>query len=36
MRTGRFYVGLAVDGNQEANGVHVYTTATFRQVKVNR
>ncbi|MFC7106297.1 Ig-like domain-containing protein [Nonomuraea rubra] len=36
MRTGRFYVGLAVDGNQEANGVHVYTTATFSQVKVNR
>lgn len=36
MRTGRFYVGLAVDGNQEANGVHIYTTATFSQVKVNR
>ncbi|MEV0614287.1 Ig-like domain-containing protein [Nonomuraea sp. NPDC050404] len=36
MRTGRFYVGLAVDGNQEANGVHAYTTATFSLVKVNR
>ncbi|KAB8196007.1 hypothetical protein FH608_011095 [Nonomuraea phyllanthi] len=36
MRTGRFYIGLAVDGNQEANGVHPYTTAVFSQVKVNR
>ncbi|MFG6192497.1 Ig-like domain-containing protein [Nonomuraea sp. JJY05] len=36
MRTSRFYVGLAVDGNQEANGVHPYTTATFSLVKVNR
>ncbi|MEV4798377.1 Ig-like domain-containing protein [Nonomuraea sp. NPDC049421] len=36
MRTSRFYVGLAVDGNQEANGVHPYITATFSQVKVNR
>ncbi|MFI7633134.1 Ig-like domain-containing protein [Nonomuraea sp. NPDC049400] len=36
MRTGRFYIGLAVDGNQEANAVHAYTAATFSQVKVNR
>ncbi|WP_406673208.1 Ig-like domain-containing protein [Nonomuraea sp. N2-4H] len=36
MRTSRFYVGLVVDGNQEANGVHNYITATFSQVKVNR
>jgi pectate lyase len=36
MRTSRFYIGLAVDGNQEANGVHPYTTATFSLVKVNR
>ncbi|MFC4113369.1 Ig-like domain-containing protein [Nonomuraea zeae] len=36
MRTGRFYIGLAVDGNQEPNGVHTYTTATFSLVKVNR
>ncbi|MEV4172910.1 Ig-like domain-containing protein [Nonomuraea sp. NPDC049709] len=36
MRTSRFYLGLAVDGNQEANGVHPYTTATFSLVKVNR
>ncbi|MGP3960680.1 Ig-like domain-containing protein [Nonomuraea sp. 3N208] len=36
MRTGRFFIGLAVDGNQEANAVHHYTTARFSQVKVNR
>ncbi|MFF4622075.1 Ig-like domain-containing protein [Nonomuraea jabiensis] len=36
MRTGRFYIGLAVDGNQEANAVHAYTTARFSLVKVNR
>ncbi|MEV0385868.1 Ig-like domain-containing protein [Nonomuraea sp. NPDC050643] len=36
MRTGRFYIGLAVDGNQEPNAVHPYTTATFSLVKVNR
>ncbi|MBF8184619.1 hypothetical protein ITP53_02425 [Nonomuraea sp. K274] len=36
MRNSRFYVGLAVDGNQEQTGVHIYTTATFSLVKVNR
>ncbi|TMR97424.1 Ig-like domain-containing protein [Nonomuraea basaltis] len=36
MRTSRFYIGLAVDGNQEANAVHHYTTARFSLVKVNR
>nr|WP_236667159.1 Ig-like domain-containing protein [Nonomuraea sp. K271] len=35
MRSGRFYIGLAVDGNQEAIAVRTYTTAQFSLVKIN-
>ncbi|WP_327581578.1 Ig-like domain-containing protein [Nonomuraea sp. NBC_00507] len=32
----RFFIGLAVDGGQEANAVHSYTTARFSAVKITQ